>query len=216
MIKGVIFDLDGTLVDTMPIWNNLAYKYLIQYNIIPPDDIDKIVSKMSSQTSCRYIQKTFLPHLSVEEVTNGLHNLIVDEYIKAPLKKGALNFIKYLKSNNIKMCITTAGDKTLATKCLEQKDILKYFEFILTCEDVNASKETPKIFDTATKSLNLSKKDVLVFEDSDHCIDTIVNSGYKSIRIYDKYSNNETSAHFSFNNFDEILNSNKNLKILGF
>lgn len=216
MIKGVIFDLDGTIIDTMPIWDNLAYNFLKENNIDVDRSINEVFYTMSSNESCDYIKETYLPNLSSDEIKKELQKMIFKEYVNAPLKEGVLDFIKFLSNKGIKMCIATAGDSTLATQCLKNQNIYDYFDFLITCDDVGFSKEHSKIFDVATDRLKLKKKDVIIFEDSDHCIETVTNAGYKAVMIYDSYAKNRCKFDCKIKSFNEILNNNTLIKNLGF
>jgi len=187
--KGAIFDLDGTLLDSMPFWENLGSEYMKAKGINPPKNIDEILKPMSLNQSAQYLKEEYHISGSEDEIIDEILGMIEDHYfLKVPLKAGVLPFLERLHKENVRMCIATATDHELAKAALERLDVLQYFDFIFTCYDAGVGKNTPEFFLKVLELLNTPKGETVVFEDALHAIKSAKAAGLFVVAVYDKSS----------------------------
>lgn len=183
--KGVIFDLDGTLLDSMDMWGHLGKNYLAYKNIID-NDIDKECEAMSLEESSEYMKKKHNLKETANFIRMELNCIIEEEYFKKlELKPGVLEYLEFLKAHNVKLIIATATPKPLVTAVLKRHNVLDYFIDIITTIKVKKSKEYPDVYDYCLLRMDLSKKDVIVFEDIEHAIKTLKNNNYDVVGVKD-------------------------------
>lgn len=217
-ISGAIFDLDGTLIDSMPIWNNLAYNLLVSKGVKPKADLRDRVSTMFLRESSEYIVDEYKLDCTAEDVLDYMHGKIDDFYINiVPPKQDALYFLEKLKAANVKMCVATATERRLALPALERNGMMKYFDNIFTCAEIGISKQSPDIFELALESLGVPKNETFVFEDSPHAAITANKAGFPVIAIYDKAAANKADEMKSnsvryINRYEELNAIFDNLK----
>ncbi len=198
-IKGAIFDLDGTLIDSMPIWQNLSFDFLTARGVTPKPDLREKVSTMFLRESSEYVIEEYNLDCTVEDVLSFMHERINDFYInRVPPKADAFEFLNKLKANGVKMCVATATERRLAVAALKLNGMLEFFDEIFTCAEIGLSKQNPEIFELALKSLGTKKEETLVFEDAPHAVQTANDAGFPVIAIFDeaaeKYSEKIKSA----------------------
>lgn len=191
-IKGAIFDLDGTLIDSMPFWGNLGTEYLKQKGYNPQENTNEILKTMSLAQSARYFKENYPVSGSEEEIIKEIIRLIENQYrLHVPLKASVISFLDKLSKNNVKMCIATATDHDLAKAALERLNVSEYFEFILTCTEAGAGKDDPEFFLEALKLLKTPKHETMVFEDALHAIKSAKAAGLFVAAVYDGSSHDE-------------------------
>ncbi len=189
MIKGFIFDMDGTLIDSVPVINTVDEKYLREHGVEPKPEILRKLMTMNYAEAVSYFHENVEPEKSPEQIFSELKEQIVYEYLNnIPAKDGVKEFLERAGKKNIKMCVATVTDKTLAAAVLKRAGILEYFSFIITTDELATTKHEPLIFDRSAEMLELGKDEVLIFEDSLYCIETAVNAGYKVAAVYDEAS----------------------------
>lgn len=185
-ITGAIFDLDGTLLDSMYIWSEIGLKFLENEGITPPPGASEEFVKLSLVQAAEYYIKNYAPDKTVMDIVKSINALVEDFYFKqVGLKDGVPEFLEYLKKRNVKMCVATATDKYMVEKALERNGILEYFSEIFTCTSVGAGKDTPVIYDKALEHLGTEKDTTFVFEDALYAIETANKAGYKIVGIND-------------------------------
>ena len=167
MIKSAIFDVDGTLLDSMFIWDTLGETYLRSIGYTPKENFNETFKNMSLyQAACYYISEYGVT-LSVEEIMDGVNLMIRDFYLNdVKLKPYAADFLQRLNSKGIRMCIATATNKIIVEAVLEKYDIRKYFSEVYTCSSVGYGKDKPIIYRIAAEHLKTDKFETLVFEDA--------------------------------------------------
>lgn len=186
MIKQIIFDLDGTLLDSMGIWYNVDRIFLRENNVVPPDDISDIMKKMTIEQAAEYFIKTFSLNLTPEYIIKRVEQLAAMEYEhNIPLKKGAEKFLSLLDSKNIPYCAATSTYPALAASALKRLGIYERFKFIVTCQEFGKGKEYPDIYLHCAESLGGSPDETAVFEDALHCVETARNAGFFTVGVYD-------------------------------
>lgn len=191
-MRGVIFDFDGSLVDSLYIWESLAYDYLKNLGIDVNQEVYRDLEGMNLFESSAYIQKKYELDKTEKQINDELISIIEDYYInKFQLKDGAREFIIKLYDKGIKMCIGSVSKKELIVKALDRLGIAKYFEFIQTEENSRISKRCPKFFIEASRRLGLYIDEVVVVEDALYTIEAAKLAGFRVIGIWDNYNRHD-------------------------
>lgn len=192
-IKAAIFDMDGTLVDSLMVWDVLwsafGEKYLGDNSFRPSADDDKKVRTLTLSDAMDLIHENYNLGTSGKELLDFTNNLMVDFYSNTvEVKDGVKEFLEHLHKNGTKMCIASATAPDLIKIALKHCDIEKYFLKIFSCGELKAGKDKPDIFLLAKDFLGEENDDTWVFEDSLVAIETAARIGLKTVGIYDRYN----------------------------
>lgn len=191
-IKGAIFDLDGTLLDSMHIWDTIAEDYLLSQGILPDSNLREAVRVMSIQQVCEHFCNVYGLPLTQQEIADGINKMIEDFYFNhAQLKDGAVEMLERLKNHGTRMCVATATDRYLVEAALNRTGIADYFGRIFTCTESGAGKDQPDIFDQALDFLGTAKNETIIFEDSLYAIKTAKAHGFIVAAFYDAVSHHQ-------------------------
>lgn len=178
-----IFDVDGTILDSMEVWNTLASRYIQSLDRIPEENLDKIVSKMSLEQSAKYLKNHYKINKSERTIISEVLNLISDFYkYEVKLMPGFKDFISNYDSMNV---IGTSCDEELVKIALNRLGVLNYFEDIITCSKVNKSKDDQEFYLACAGILEQKSENIFVFEDADYCIDVARKARFKVVKIKD-------------------------------
>ena len=184
-----IFDVDGTILDSMEVWNTLASQYVQSLGMVPEKNLDEIVSDMSLEQSATYLKNHYKISKQEERIISEVLNFISDFYeYEVNLMPGFKEFISHYDSINV---IGTSCDEELVKIALNRLGVLNYFEDIITCSKVNKSKDDPNFYLACAQVLKQRPEDIVVFEDADYCIDVARKVGFKVIKIKDWRDLNE-------------------------
>lgn len=184
-----IFDVDGTILDSMEVWNTLASQYVQSLGMVPDKNLDEIVSDMSLEQSATYLKNHYKINKQEERIISEVLNFISDFYeYEVNLMPGFKEFISHYDSINV---IGTSCDEELVKIALNRLAVLNYFEDIITCSKVNKSKNDPDFYLACAQVLKQRPEDIVVFEDADYCIDVGRKVGFKVIKIKDWRDLNE-------------------------
>jgi len=188
MIKGAIFDLDGTLIDSMFIWDTIGEEYLKSFGIEPRENLAEVFKTFTLTQAAEYYRNNYGIKLSIQEIVKGINNMVAEIYrTKVALKAGVGDFLKRLRSANVKMCIATVTDRAVVEDVLTRLEVGEYFSEIFTCAEVGYNKETPEIYRQALKHLGTTKAETVVFEDALHALKTAKADGFKVAAVYDSH-----------------------------
>lgn len=194
-LKGIIFDMDGTLIDSMQMWENIASDYLVQKGYYPEANLGEILKNMSLLQGTEYAIKKYSMKETVKEILDGMNELAIEKYEKElQVKEGVMELIESLAKKEVAMCVATASDAKLAKLCLERVGILSYLKGVYTCGEIGAGKDDPKLFEYALNQLGTSKDSTYVFEDSPRAVETAKNSGFPVVAVFDEASKSDQDA----------------------
>lgn len=192
-IKGAIFDMDGTLIDSLMlwdiIWDTFDKMFANGAGFKPSLDDDKAVRTMTLKDAMNYLHTTYSIGEDGSELLDAANKIIKDFYAEeVQLKDGAREFLEYCYAKGIKMCIASATEMELIKIAVKHCGIEKYFTNIFSCAEIGKGKEQPDIYLKALEFLGTSALETCIFEDSHIAIDTAHKIGIKTVGIYDKYN----------------------------
>ena len=195
MIKGVIFDVDGVLLNSMPVWENLGELYLRHLGIEAEKDLGTKLYTMSLEQSAEYLTETYHLDLAPEQVIAGVNREVKDFYAgRVPLKEGVRQYLNEFHEKGVPMVIATTGDRQNAQAALKRLNVLRFFQGIFTCSEIGSSKNEPDIYYAAALQLDTDPGQTLVFEDAYPAICTAKKAGFKTVGVYDR-ANDRDLAH---------------------
>lgn len=190
--KGFIFDLDGTLLDSMDLWHEVDRKYLANYGIeYIPKYSDDIKGLTFDETAQYFIEQFNIP-LDPETIKAQWNEMVEEKYKHHVLfKKGVPAFLELLKKHNIKMCVATSCNKRHATMALKRLGLLSYFEFIRTSDEAGKNKEYPDLFEQCASLLSLKKEECVVMEDLYNALKVAKAAGFLTMCVYEEHHKHE-------------------------
>lgn len=192
MLKGAIFDLDGTLLDSMFIWDTIGEDYLRTLGKEPHEDLREAFMPLTLAEAAEYYREHYSVTLSVTEIVDGVNAMVEGIYrTKVTLKPGIKEYLRWLKENGVKMCVATVTDQYLVEETLERLGIRHYFAEIFTCAEVGFGKDKPIIYRKALEHLGTTKEETCVFEDSLFALKTAKEDGFTAVGVYDKHENRQ-------------------------
>ena len=192
MIQGIIFDFDGTLFDSMFIWDTAGEVYLRSIGKEPEADLQKVLKPMSLLQSAQYIREKYHIPLSVEDIMDGVNRTVEDFYFHTvEPKPGVIAFLEELHRRNIKMCIATATDRYQVEAALQRCGMRHFFSDIFTCTEVGSGKDRPDIFHKAMEHLQMDRSNTVVVEDAYHAAHTAKQDGFLVAAVYDSHESRQ-------------------------
>lgn len=185
--KFAIFDMDGTLIDSMGFWKNLATEYLTSKGILQiPADILEQIKPMTMSESAALFRREFGLTGDVEAEMNAM---MEDHYRRdIPLKSGVREYLQNLHRQGVRMCVASATAEQLMEACLTRLDVRQYFEFLLSCETVGAGKSSPLVYREAARRLGAAPGEVAVYEDALYAVQTAKEALFHVVGVFDSGS----------------------------
>lgn len=213
-IKGAIFDLDGTLFDSMPKWETVAADYLRSLGVTPKPDLRETLRPLSLEQVGAHFRREYGITASVQEFMGAIDGMLEEFYFNTVrLKDGVMEMLEALKSSGVKMCVATATDRHLVEGGMRLTGIMKYFSHVFTCTEVRAGKDQPDIYLQALRFLGTDIKETLIFEDALYAVKTAKNAGFTVAALYDDAARHQQEdikalADYYFKSFSEWNESN--------
>ncbi len=214
IIEGAIFDLDGTLVDSMQEWQNMGYTYIKLKNLEPEEKLNEKLYPLTIIQTAEYLNTAYGLNLDKETIIRECNGVMEAAYNNIiPLKPFVKEFLLLLKTKNIPMYVATATDRHLVEIALERHGIESFFQGIVTSTEAGSAKaESAAIFDIARKNLGTSLGKTIVFEDSYHAIKTAVAAGYPIAALYDLAAEKDLNeikkiSHWYSDSFESYVKS---------
>ena len=200
-----IFDMDGTLVDSMIYWKHLATEFLESKGVqtISPDILERIKPMTMTESAALFIQEYSLS--GTAESVAAETNAMMDEHYRKdiPLKTGVQAYLEALHSRGVTMCVASATAEDLMKVCLTRLGVAQYFSFLLSCETVGAGKNRPDVYFESAKRLGADPAEIAVFEDALYAAETARRAGFYTVAVRD--DSNQLQWEFLTALADEVI-----------
>lgn len=190
MQYGAVFDADGTLLDSMHIWETAGKRCMQMFGIPAEESLAQEMAQMSLDESAAYMHEKYHTRQSPAEIKAGVLAVVADFYAhEAQPKAGVRAFLAAMQQQGIPMVIATSSHRAHIAAAMERLGLSQYFRQIFTCEEVGAGKRQPVIFQRAAEYLGLPPAQVFVFEDVLHAVRSANGAGFVTVGVYDEKSN---------------------------
>ena len=187
-IKGAIFDLDGTLLDSMDVWSQVDIEFLGKREIEVPDDYSKIIAPMTFREVAEYTIERFDLDETPEDIMEEWNLMAEQKYANdVMLKPGALEVLEFLKNNNVKLGIATTNISRVFKACLERLNIYDMFEVITETDNVGVAKDKPDIYLITAEKLGVTPGECAVFEDIVMALNSAKAGGFMTFGVWDEF-----------------------------
>ena len=209
-LEAVIFDLDGSLVDSMWMWKKIDMEYRERFGISLPETLQQEIEGMSFVETAGYFKEHFQIPDSIEEIGETWNRMAWDKYMyEVPLKPGVMDFLHTCRSHRIKLGIASSNSSALIMNVLEAHHIRDFFDCIKSGTDVIKGKPAPDIYLHVAKELNVNPQNCLVFEDITQGILAGKSAGMKVCAVEDAYSSEQWEekirlADLYISSYDEL------------
>ena len=210
-VKGVVLDLDGTLLDSTGLWGEIDKAFFGKRGKELPSTYGQEIAHIGLNAAACYTRTRYFPNEEEEDILNEWKQMSLKAYAEElPLKKGAKEFLDVLSSKGIPMVLATANSPHLYLPALKRLGIESYFLCFLDAETFKEGKSNGKMYEEAAKRIGAKKENILIFEDSLSPIKAARANGFKVIGIYDKYSTSDielykSSSTYFVMDWDETL-----------
>lgn len=190
-IQGAVFDVDGTLLDSMYVWKDVGDRYLRGKGIEPHPDMEERVRTMSMPQVAEYCRREYGITDAPQQIIDEINGLVLQSYREeVQPKNGVPELLDALKSQGVKLAVATASDRCLIEAALERTGLMSRFDVFLTCTEVGEGKDSPAIFYKAAELLGCRPEETVIFEDSLYAMKTAKAAGFQVAAIAD-----DSAAH---------------------
>lgn len=191
-----IFDMDGTILDSMPMWSTIASDYLDSYDIPHDDDVNKLIEAYTLENAAKYFIELGLDK-TIDDIIKDIYDFSFNKYKnEIPAKSDMAELLKKLHETGETIILLSASPVQCAVAAFKRLNILEYFDKLFSCQDFETDKTVPETFINVAASLGFKPEDAIVYEDALYSIRSAKAAGCKTVAIYDDFARNE---------WDEIL-----------
>ena len=187
MIKAVLFDADGTLMDSIASWRKALKTVLERRGFSYSEEDFQVLIPLTTKEGGAYLKEKYGFPETGDEIAAEYLGLVESFYAtEVELKKGAREILEYYDSKGIPMAIVTSSERILIEAACKRHGISQYFQGLYICSELGTSKRNPDIFVNTAEVLGAQPSETLVYEDSDYAIETAVSSGFNVIKVIDE------------------------------
>lgn len=188
--KFAIFDMDGTLIDSMGYWQRLAGEYLFSRGVTPaqiPADLPERIKTATVTGAAAIFIDLFGFSGTPESIAAEINTMMDDHYRNdIPLKPGVKEYLAHLKQNGVSLCVASATAAPLMEACLTRLGVREDFAFLISCEELGVTKNTPDIYRYCAKRFGALPEQTAVFEDALFAVQAARKGGFYVVGVYDE------------------------------
>ena len=211
-MKYIIFDLDGTLIDSMPVWRGTGSGFLNNHNFPVPENLMEVVKTQTIWQTAEWFRTELGVPMEAEDIVNEIVESVVEAYRHTiPLKDGAMEYLEKMKQEGVEMCILTASEADYILPALDRLDIRKYFSHVLTCTELGEYKNDGKAYLKTMELMGGTLEETVVFEDAYYAVKGAKSVGFPVFAVLDEVVREddidkikETADHY-FHSYKELL-----------
>lgn len=209
--RAALFDMDGTLIDSMGIWKDVDIEFLGHRGIPMPEDLQKNIEGMSFSETAQYFKETFSLSETEEELKIIWNQMAYEKYrTVVPMKPGAAEFLCWLKAHGYATAVCTSNSRELIDMIIENKGIKQWIDFVVTACEVNAGKPAPDVYLRAAQELGADPTECVVFEDIPAGLLAGIRAGMRTCAVEDTYSEycmdeKRQLADFVIHDFEDLM-----------
>lgn len=186
-IKLFLFDLDGTILDSLKIWNDIDLLFFKNHNLIMGEDYHIAIAPLTLEETATYTKNTYKLDIDEEQIMKEWSDLAIKEYAEnVNLKKGVKKFLDYLKNKNVHLAIATSCNEEMFKPCLERYGIVSYFEHFYTSQNLKINKSNTNFFKEILNEYKIEPDQILFFEDSLASMKCAKSLGFNVVAVMDK------------------------------
>lgn len=186
-IKLFLFDLDGTILDSLKIWKDIDLLFFKNHNLIMGEDYHIAIAPLTLEETATYTKNTYKLDIDEEQIMKEWSDLAIKEYAEnVNLKKGVKEFLDYLKNKNVHLAIATSCNEEMFKPCLERYGIVSYFEHFYTSQNLKINKSNTNFFKEILNEYKIEPDQILFFEDSLASMKCAKSLGFNVVAVMDK------------------------------
>ncbi len=187
MKKPLLFDFDGTLVDSMPYWGGAMLQFLQEQAISYPDDIIRHITPLGNHGAIQYFQKHLGLTMDEDAAVDRVQAIMLPNYRDIiPLKEGVYDFLMAAKAAGHSLHVLTASPHLTVEPCLARVGVIDMFDNLWSCEDFATTKSDPGIYTAAAGRIGVDVTDCVFFDDNIIAVTTAVKAGMPTVAVYDE------------------------------
>ena len=210
-VDAVIFDMDGTLIDSTGLWHEIDVKFFEKRGMELPSDYAQNIVHLGLKEAAKFTKNTYHLEDTEQDIMDEWHKMSIDMYANdVQLKNSALAILEFFKARGVPMAIATANDEEIYWPGLKRLGLDKYFDYIADVNSVKEGKQSARIYEYLADKMKVGKERVLVFEDMPTCVKTAFKAGFLTVAVYDKASEKydkekRLNSNLYIKDFNEVL-----------